>query len=108
MNMEQTTTQQPTVPTSNANVWEAPARTSSAPTSVVSSQPEPGQREHFTSVAPTRSSAPEPKPTKKKAVRKRKAAAAKPVEAEPERRQPAAKPQKETFQEEEDFSDFSF
>lgn len=108
MNMEQTTTQQPTVPTSNANVWEAPARTSSAPTSVVSSQPEPGPREHFTSVAPTRSSAPEPKPTKKKAVRKRKAAVAKPVEAEPERRQPAAKPQKETFQEEEDFSDFSF
>tara|TARA_B110000444_G_C18847394_1_gene603030 strand:- start:3464 stop:4957 length:1494 start_codon:yes stop_codon:yes gene_type:complete len=93
---------------SPAPVWDAPKRSSSAPTSVVSTQPEPEPRGHFSSVAPTRSADPEPKPPqKKKTVRKRKAAA-KPVEEEPEPYKAPAAQEKETFQDEDDFSDFSF
>jgi hypothetical protein len=98
-------------PTTASNVFVPPTRSSSAPTSVVSTQPDPEPRGHFTSVAPSRSSTPEPKPaTKKKAVRKRKAAVAAPATEEPvAREEPAPTPAKKaTFEEEEDFSDFSF
>lgn len=89
-------------------VWDAPARSSSAPTSVVTSTSQPEPTEHFSSVAPTRPSTPEPKQkaaTKKRAVRKRKATVA--PQEEPEVHEPPAA-SKETFQDEEDFSDFSF
>ena len=101
-------TSTPSSTSSPAPVWDAPKRSSSAPTSVVSTQPEPEPRDHFSSVAPTRSADPEPKqPQKKKTVRKRKAAA-KPVKEEPETYEAPARQEKEKFETEEDFSDFSF
>jgi hypothetical protein len=96
------------VTSSQPSVWDASKRSSSAPTSVTSAQPEPVVREHFSSVAPPRSSAPESKqPPKKKAVRKRRAAA-KPVEEESPAYEAPSRVEKETFDDEESFSDFSF
>jgi hypothetical protein len=90
-----------------SEVWDAPQRSSSAPTSVTSSQPTSQPQEHFSSVAPSRTSSPPPsQPKKKKAVRKRRAAA-KPVEEETPVYEPAPA-EKETFDDAEEFSDFSF
>jgi hypothetical protein len=102
------TTTTSSVTSTQPSVWDASKRSSSPPTSVTSSQPEPVAREHFSSVAPTRSSAPEPKqPPKKKAVRKRRAAA-KPVEEEATPYEAPPRAEKETFEDDENFSDFSF
>ena len=102
------TTTTSSVTSTQPSVWDASKRSSSPPTSVTSSQPEPVAREHFSSVAPTRSSAPEPKqPPKKKAVRKRRAAA-KPVEKEATSYEAPPRAEKETFEDDENFSDFSF
>ena len=108
MEMENTVAQQHSEDSSQGNVWDAPSRISSTPTSVVTQPSQSKPKEHFTSVAPIRSSTPEPKPKaapKKRAVRKRKATVAQHEEPEVQE-QPA--PQKETFQDEEEFSDFSF
>ena len=110
--MEQMTPPSSAAPSSvtstQPSAWDASKRSSSPPTSVTSTQPEPVAREHFSSVAPTRSSAPEPKqPPKKKAVRKRRAAA-KPVEEEATSYEAPPRAEKETFEDDENFSDFSF
>jgi hypothetical protein len=110
--MEQMTPPSSATPSSvtstQPTAWDASKRSSSPPTSVTSTQPEPVAREHFSSVAPTRSSAPEPKqPPKKKAVRKRRAAA-KPVEEEATSYEAPPRAEKETFEDDENFSDFSF
>ena len=107
MEMENTVSQQQHSEDPPAgNVWDAPSRTSSAPTSVVTPTSQPAPKEHFSSVAPTRSSSPEPKAApKKRAVRKRKATVSKQDEPEVQEQAP---PQKETFDNEEEFSDFSF
>jgi hypothetical protein len=107
--MEQSVTQSSNVASaSSGTVWTPSPRTSSAPTSVVSHSQEPEPQEHFSSTAPTRSSPAQPKqPPKKKAVRKRKTS---PV-AQPEpdvAEEPSPRAEKETYQEDEDFSDFSF
>ena len=49
-----------------SGVWDAPQRSSSAPTSVTSSQPTSQPQEHFSSVAPSRTSSPPPSQPKKK------------------------------------------
>ena len=110
--MEQMTPPSSAAPSSvtstQPSAWDASKRSSSPPTSVTSTQPEPVAREHFSSVAPTRSSAPEPKqPPKKKAVRKRRAAA-KPVEEEATPYEAPPRAEKKTFEDDENFSDFSF
>lgn len=94
-------------PSVQSDVWQAPQRSSSAPTSVTSSQPTSQPQEHFTSVAPGRTSSPPPsQPKKKKAVRKRRTAT-KPAEEETPVYEPAPA-EKETFDDSEEFSDFSF
>jgi len=106
MEMENTVSQLHSEDPPAANVWDAPPRTSSAPTSVVTPTSQPEPKEHFSSVSPTRSSSPEPKAApKKRAVRKRKATVSKQDEPEVQEQAP---PQKETFENEEEFSDFSF
>lgn len=90
-----------------SGVWDAPQRSSSAPTSVTSSQSTSQPPDHFSSVTPSRTSSPAPsQPKKKKAVRKRKAAI-KPAEEEAPVYEPAPA-EKETFDDSEEFSDFSF
>ena len=90
-----------------SGVWDAPQRSSSAPTSVTSSQSTSQPPDHFSSVTPSRTSSPAPsQPKKKKAVRKRKAAI-KPAEEEVPVYEPAPA-EKETFDDSEEFSDFSF
>jgi hypothetical protein len=94
-------------PSVQSDVWQAPQRSSSAPTSVTSSQPTSQSQEHFTSVAPGRTSSPPPsQPKKKKAVRKRRAAA-KPAEEDAPVYEPTPA-EKEKFDDSEEFSDFSF
>jgi hypothetical protein len=74
---------------------------------VTSSQPTSQSQEHFTSVAPGRTSSPPPsQPKKKKAVRKRRAAA-KPAEEDAPVYEPTPA-EKEKFDDSEEFSDFSF
>lgn len=100
----------PSSVSSTTAVWDAPSRATSAPTSVVSTQTDSKPQEHFTSVAPSRSSPPQPKQApKKKVVRKRKTAT-QPVEEEPAAYEAPApsRQDKETFDDAEDFSDFSF
>ena len=90
------------------DVWTPPPKRDSAPVSnVVSSERAPKRTEHFSSVR--QESSPKPKsakaPVKRRAAKKRKAASPAPTEAEPEYE---AKPEPQTFEDEDDFSDFSF
>ena len=90
------------------DTWTPPPRRDSAPVSnVVSSERAPKRTEHFSSVR--QDSSPKPKsakaPVKRRAAKKRKAASPAPRDPEPEYE---AKPEPKTFDEEDDFSDFSF
>ena len=90
------------------DVWTPPPKRDSAPVSnVVSSERAPKRTEHFSSVR--QDSSPKPKsakaPVKRRAAKKRKAASPAPRDPEPEYE---AKPEPQTFEEEDDFSDFSF
>lgn len=90
-----------------SDAWEGPQRSSSTPTSVISSRPTSQPQEHFSSVAPNRTSSPQPSPPKKKkSVRKRRAAIKPPEDTSPVDEQ--APVEKETFDDGEEFSDFSF
>ena len=76
---------------------------------VVSSERAPKRTQHFSSVRQDSSPKPKPKsakaPVKRRAAKKRKAASPAPRDPEPEYE---AKPEPQTFDEEDDFSDFSF
>jgi hypothetical protein len=90
------------------DVWNPPPKRDSAPVSnVVSSERAPKRTEHFSSVR--QDTSPKPKsakaPVKRRAAKKRKASPPTPTETEPEY-EANSKPQ--TFEEEDDFSDFSF
>lgn len=90
------------------DTWSPPPKRDSAPVSnVVSSERTPKRTEHFSSVR--QESKPKTKsakaPVKRRAAKKRKAAAPAPKEAEPEYE---AKPEPQTFDDDDDFSDFSF
>jgi hypothetical protein len=90
------------------DVWNPPPKRDSAPVSnVVSSERAPKRTEHFSSVR--QDTSPKPKsakaPVKRRAAKKRKASPPTPTETETEH-EANSKPQ--TFEEEDDFSDFSF
>ena len=90
------------------DVWTPPPKRNSPPVSnVVSSEPVPKRTEHFSSVR--KKSAPKPKsakaPVKRRAAKKRKVASPAPKDSEPEYE---AKPEPQTFEDDDDFSDFSF
>ena len=92
------------------DVWTPPPKRDSAPVSnVVSSERAPKRTEHFSSVRQDSSPKPKPKsakaPVKRRAAKKRKAATPAPRDAEPEYE---AKPEPQTFEDDDDFSDFSF
>ena len=92
------------------DVWTPPPKRNSPPVSnVVSSEPVPKRTEHFSSVRLDYSHKPKPNsakaPVKRRAAKKRKAASPAPREAEPEYE---AKPEPQTFEDDDDFSDFSF
>lgn len=92
------------------DTWKPPPKRDSAPVSnVVSSERTPKRTEHFSSVRQDSSPKPKPKsakePVKRRAAKKRKAASPAPRDPEPEYE---AKPEPQTFEEEDDFSDFSF
>jgi len=92
------------------DVWTPPPKRNNAPVSnVVSSERPPKRTEHFSSVRQDSSSRPKPKsakaPVKRRAAKKRKAASPAPRDPEPEYE---AKPERKTFEEDDDFSDFSF
>ena len=92
------------------DTWTPPPKRDSAPVSnVVSSERAPKRTEHFSSVRQDSSPKPKPKsakaPVKRRAAKKRKAASPAPRDPEPEYE---AKPEPQTFDEEDDFSDFSF
>ena len=91
-------------------IWTPPPKRDSAPVSnVVSSEPAPKRTEHFSSVRQDSSPKPKPKsakaPVKRRAAKKRKAASPAQSDPEPEYE---AKPEPQTFEEDDDFSDFSF
>ncbi|MDP6334491.1 MAG: hypothetical protein QF479_07645 [Candidatus Poseidoniaceae archaeon] len=84
--------------------WQPPereSRTEHQSSNVVSSEPVKQKREHFSSVAPNAAKSP-PAVKKKKTVRKRKSV--KKAQAEPA---PEQEPKKNSFSEDDDFSDFS-
>lgn len=88
--------------------WSPPPKRDSSPVSnVVSNERTPKRTEHFSSVR--QESKPKTKsakaPVKRRAAKKRKAAAPAPKEAEPEYE---AKPEPQAFDDDDDFSDFSF
>ena len=88
--------------------WSPPPKRDSSPFSnVVSNERTPKRTEHFSSVR--QESKPKTKsakaPVKRRAAKKRKAAAPAPKEAEPEYE---AKPEPQAFDDDDDFSDFSF
>ena len=92
------------------DVWTPPPKRDSAPVSnVVSSERAPKRTQHFSSVRQDSSPKPKPKsakaPVKRRAAKKRKAASPAPRDPEPEYE---AKPEPQTFEEDDDFSDFSF
>ena len=92
------------------DTWTPPPKRDSAPVSnVVSSERTPKRTEHFSSVRQDSTPKPKPKsakaPVKRRAAKKRKAASPAPRDPEPESE---AKPEPQTFDEEDDFSDFSF
>ena len=92
------------------DVWTPPPKRDRAPVSnVVSSERAPKRTEHFSSVRQDSSPKPKPKsakaPVKRRAAKKRKAASPASIDPEPEYE---AKPEPQTFEEDEDFSDFSF
>ena len=92
------------------DTWTPPPKRDSAPVSnVVSSERAPKRTEHFSSVRQDSSPKPKPKsakaPVKRRAAKKRKATSPAPRDPEPEYE---AKPEPQTFDEEDDFSDFSF
>ena len=92
------------------DIWTPPPKRDSAPVSnVVSNERAPKRTEHFSSVRQDSSPKPKPKsakaPVKRRAAKKRKASSPAPRDPEPEYE---AKPEPQTFDEEDDFSDFSF
>ena len=92
------------------DTWTPPPKRDSAPVSnVVSSERTPKRTEHFSSVRQDSTPKPKPKsakaPVKRRAAKKRKTASPAPRDPEPESE---AKPEPQTFDEEDDFSDFSF
>ena len=92
------------------DTWTPPPKRDRAPVSnVVSSERAPKRTEHFSSVRQDSSPKPKPKsakaPVKRRAAKKRKAASPAPRDPEPEYE---AKPEPQTFEEDDDFSDFSF
>ena len=91
--------------------WSPPPskRESASVSNVVPKEQTKQRTEHFSSVR-SNSTKPAKKkaakaPVKRRAVKKRKAAAPEPQEAEP---QYEAKPEPKTFDDDDDFSDFSF